>query len=367
MGWLSTILWIAIALFLLLLALFIRNSFFGYALERFDPGNVDSLRRLAAMKKFRLSPEQAQQIRAAGNPIAEAILWLSSLGYTEAGRRTMGLVFERPVRKLWPFGRQRFERVFLLYLPMPNVLIVDRLLRDCIAYIDQQSETRPAPHNHLFLITDMNHKDEVTSAASGVVNFLLKIDLGSLCPWLLDITFGRLFYPLDRSLIKPAQRRRQNSFRSSLLQWLTKADRVEQHPQSQFAAEPWAGEPVQPSVVMRAPVINGDMMSEEIDLQTIEGEVETAGETETTAETEGEAEAIEIDLQTAEKEKEIEVKEEEEVTVEAEAEIEAEAEAEEEKGAEIEAEGTPQSGRVTLTAEEETETENRNEAANSNH
>ena len=94
----------------------------------------------------------------------------------------MGLVFERPVRKLWPFGRQRFERVFLLYLPMPNVLIVDRLLRDCIAYIDQQSETRPAPHNHLFLITDMNHKDEVTSAASGVVNFLLKIDLGSLCP-----------------------------------------------------------------------------------------------------------------------------------------------------------------------------------------
>ncbi len=286
LGWLSTLLWIAIAFYLLTLALFIRNSFFGYALERFDPGNVDSLRRLAAMKKFRLSPEHSRQIRAAENPIAEAILWLSSLGYTEAGRRTMGLVFERPIRKLWPFGRQRFERVFLLYLPMPNVLIVDRLLRDCIAYIDQQSETRPAPHNHLFLITDMNQKDEVTSAASGVVNFLLKIDLGSLCPWLLDITFGRLFYPLDRSLIKLAQRRRQNSFRSSFLQWLTKADRVGQHPQSQFAAEAWIGEPVQPPVVRRASVINGDMVSEEADLPTAEEEIEMREEAEVTGEAE---------------------------------------------------------------------------------
>ncbi len=278
LGWLSTLLWIAIALYLLLVALFIRNSFFGYALERFDPGNVESLRRLAAMKKFQLSPEQAHQIRAAENPIAEAILWLSSLGYAEAGRRTMGLVFERPVLRLWPFGRQKFERVFLLYLPMPNVLIVDRLLRDCIAYIDQQSETRPAPHNHLFLITDMNQKDEVTSAASGVVNFLLKIELGSLCPWLLDITFGRLFYPLDRTLIKPAQRRRQNSLRSSFLQWLTKADRVEQHPQSLSAAEPLSGKQAQPPAAVRAPLINGEMVTADIDIDigllTAEGEAE---------------------------------------------------------------------------------------------
>lgn len=282
LGWLSTLLWIAIALYLLLFALFIRNSFFGYALERFDPGNVESLRRLAAMKKFHLSPEQAHQIRAAENPIAEAILWLSSLGYVEAGRRTMGLVFERPVRRLWPFGRQKFERVFLLYLPMPNVLIVDRLLRDCIAYIDQQSETRPAPHNHLFLITDMNQKDEVTSAASGVVNFLLKIELGSLCPWLLDITFGRLFYPLDRTLIKPAQRRRQNSLRSSFLQWLTKTDRMEQHPQSLSAAEPLSGKQAQPSAAVRAPLINGEMVTADIDIDllTAEGETEAADETE---------------------------------------------------------------------------------------
>ena len=104
---------------------------------------------------------------------------------------------------------------------MPNVLIVDRLLRECIAYINQRNEISLAPVNHLFIITDMAQTEEVISAASGVVNFRLKRDDGSLCPCLFDTNFCRLFYPLDRSLIKGSHRRRQNRFRKSFLKHLT--------------------------------------------------------------------------------------------------------------------------------------------------
>lgn len=237
-GWLTTLFWFTVAVYIVQLVLFIRSSFFGYVLERFDPGNVESLKRLADMKKFHLSPEQSLAAGEADNPVAAAIVWLESLGYIEAGRRTMGLVFERPAARILPWGKDKLDRVFLLYLPMPNVLIVDRLLRECIAYIGQQWETRPAPVNHLFLLTDMDNKDEVTSAASGVVNFLLKIDEGSLCPWLFDLAFGRLFYPLDRSLISGLHRRQQNKFRSSLLNWLAKASNVDRSAEIAFAPGP---------------------------------------------------------------------------------------------------------------------------------
>ena len=75
---------------------------------------------------------------------------------------------------------------------MPNVLIVDRLLRECIAYINQRNEISLAPVNHLLLLL-IWHRQKKLSAASGVVNFLLKIDDGSLCPWLFDTNFCRLF------------------------------------------------------------------------------------------------------------------------------------------------------------------------------
>ena len=96
-----------------------------------------------------------------------------------------------------------------------------RVLRASIAYINHIYEISLSPVNHLCIITDMAQTEEVVSAASGVVNFLLKIDDGSLCPWLFDTNFCRLFYPLDRSLIKGSHRRRQNRFRMSFLKHLT--------------------------------------------------------------------------------------------------------------------------------------------------
>ena len=221
LGWLKVLFWIAVTAFILLLMQVIQGSFFGHTMERFDPGNADSLKRLAGMRRFMLTGEQSQAVRDMENPLAELIDWLMSQGYEEAGRRTMGLVYEREVKQVFSFTRQKYERVFLIYQPMPNVLIVDRLLRECIAYIDQRNEISLAPVNHLFIITDMAQTEEVISAASGVVNFLLKIDDGSLCPWLLDTNFCRLFYPLDRSLIKGSHRRRQNRFRMSFLKHLT--------------------------------------------------------------------------------------------------------------------------------------------------
>ena len=179
------------------------------------------------MKRFLLTPAQNRAAKEMENPVYECINWLMSLGYEEAGRRTMGLVYEREKTLLPLQSSQKYERVFLIYQPMPNVLIVDRLLRECLAYIEQRKTSRPAAVNHLFLITDMDQYEEVTSAASGVVNFLLKIEGGSLCPWLLDISQGRLFYPLDRSLIKSSHRRRQNRLKKSFLSWLTGSKRRE--------------------------------------------------------------------------------------------------------------------------------------------
>ena len=300
--WLKVLFWGAFAAFILLLAQFIQGSFFGYTMERFDPGNVDSLKRLAGMKKFILTTEQSQAARDMENPLAELIYWLTTEGYEEAGRRTMGLVYERPVNSVFSFAGQKYERIFLIYLPMPNVLIVDRLLRESIAYIDHRNEINFAPINHLFIITDMMQPEEVTSAASGVVNFLLRIDEGSLCPWLLDTKYGRLFYPLDRSLIKRSHRRRQNRFRKSFLNWLT---RDAQEQDITISADDNNDLDIQPAeVTLRAPKISSaedipskGKVADEALVETTaeviaEPEAEVFGEPETEVVAEPEAEVV---------------------------------------------------------------------------
>ncbi|HZK28926.1 MAG TPA: hypothetical protein VFD19_01760, partial [Clostridia bacterium] len=60
MGWLKTVFIIAFSLYALMVLIFVRQVFSSVKLERFRPGNQESLNRLDRMRRFRLPDRFAQ-------------------------------------------------------------------------------------------------------------------------------------------------------------------------------------------------------------------------------------------------------------------------------------------------------------------
>lgn len=215
-SWLRFLLPLTLVLYLWLFSIVLRSLMANYFLKRYDPGDPESVRELAGIGKY--------QIRGKWPRAEEASVWVRRMLHLfhkdnarEVSRRSFGIVYERPATTPFQSLRGRAERLILLYRPILNVLIEDRLFGEASTYI-LNNKRNSVRRNCILLISDMDNDTEMLSSAAGVVNYLVKLDQGSiLYPFLLDLHHGRLFYPQDHSMMTWADNLYFNRMKSDIL------------------------------------------------------------------------------------------------------------------------------------------------------
>lgn len=197
---------IACVIYVILLVTSIRSLFSDYFLKRYDPADPESVRELAMIRRYRLGGNTARLKREPAELIKRLEAGLRRDKAREVSRRSFGIVFERPATTPFQSLRGRYERIILLYRPILNVLIADRLLSEAAEYI--YSKNKPnVRRNCILLMSDMENDTEMLSSAAGIVNYLSRVDNGKLLyPFLLDLNHDRLFYPQDHSMLSLADR-----------------------------------------------------------------------------------------------------------------------------------------------------------------
>jgi hypothetical protein len=201
-----------LVIYLLLLVLTVSHLFTTYDLERYDPGDPASLKRLLRRHRYRLTKRPLEGESMLLN--IERTLFADHYRL-EAESHQIGRIYLRRRAIPW-LGIASSDRVIILQHEPLNILLVDTLLQDCIHFLRSQTDS-PSRRNILILVTRMDDKIEVASAAAGVVNFLGKFQGGTLCPLLLAVSLHRLFYPADRTLQPRSHRLFQDRLRWRLL------------------------------------------------------------------------------------------------------------------------------------------------------
>lgn len=204
-GLVQTVMIAMIIIYALLVLITIRHVLTTYDLERYDPGNPASLKRLMRRHRFRI-PRASVHEEHLLVAIEQSLLDRNYRLETES--LEIGRIYRQRQRH-GIFRRRTFNRIILLQHEPLNVLVVDQLLRDCIRYIRKHKD-HPSRRNLLILVTRMTETQDAASAAAGIVNFLGKFKGGTLCPILLATRQHRLFYPADRTLLPRTHRIFQN-------------------------------------------------------------------------------------------------------------------------------------------------------------
>lgn len=198
--------------YLLLVLITVRHVLSTYDLERYDPGNPASLKRLMRRSRYKLSKKP---IPLDGLLVAFE-QQLHNMGFVlETESRIIGRVHCKIHPKIWLLD-QRIDRVMILNHDTLNVIMVDQVLQDCIRYVRSQVD-KPSQRNQLILATRMQNAAEAASAAAGVVNFLGKFKDGTLGVQMLVVFQHRLFYPADRTLQPRSHRWFQDTLHLRLL------------------------------------------------------------------------------------------------------------------------------------------------------
>lgn len=192
----------------------LRHILSTYTLERFDPGDPDSVKRLSHLSRFNYPAPGFAPAQMAPKLIKE--LYASGFKY-EAEHPVVGRVLTRVTPPLVPvLFRDRCERIFIVEKTPLNVFIVDFTIRDTLRFLEDQLK-QPSDHNLLIFITQEPQPIEAASAAAGVVNFLGKTDEGTLGALMFDCRNNRLYFPIDQTLIPFLKRRYFRKIRRQLL------------------------------------------------------------------------------------------------------------------------------------------------------
>jgi hypothetical protein len=199
-------------IYILLVVITIHHIFSTYDLERYDPGDPTSLKRLLRRHRFHLTRKSL-----GGESLLLAIEQSLFADHyrLEAESHLIGRIYRRHHTSWIPFFSY-YDRVFIMQHEPLNILLVDQLLQDCIHFLQGQKE-KPSRRNCLIMISRMEDPNDVASAAAGIVNFLGKFQGGTLCPFFLAINQHRLFFPADRTLMPRTHRLFQDRFRFRLL------------------------------------------------------------------------------------------------------------------------------------------------------
>lgn len=219
----TVLLWLVRSIWILYAVLFVitmSHVLSTYDLERYDPGNLNSLKRLMKRQRYRL---RRMEIPTESVLVAYEAVLLDKGYRLEADSHQIGRIYVRR-RFLAPILRIKYDRVILLQHEPLNVFMIDQLLQDSIRYIKNQIE-RQSKRNLLIIITRMQEIEEVASCGAGVVNFLGKFVGGTLGVILLATRHHRLFYPADRTVQPYIHRCYQNLHRFRLKHLITR----EQH------------------------------------------------------------------------------------------------------------------------------------------
>ena len=186
---------VLLIIYVLLAILTIRHALSTYDLERYDPGDPASLKRLMRRHRFRVKRQTLDE---------EQLLLMTEQSILDQGFRLeseshlIGRIYRRQ-NPAGLFHRGSSDRIILLQHEPLTVLVVDQLLQDIIRFV--RSSEQPSRRNLLILISRMAETQDAASAAAGIVNFLGKFKGGTLCPLLLATRQNRLFYPADRTLM----------------------------------------------------------------------------------------------------------------------------------------------------------------------
>ncbi|MDO5738145.1 MAG: hypothetical protein Q4P65_02710 [Eubacteriales bacterium] len=196
---------VLVLLFFFYLLVLVRSIFYRAWLRRFDPADPESLDGLASYRRYQLPDSLADALRQNSEDFLDRLnLYLRKRGFQSNVRRTFGQIYERKLLGLDLRLKPRHQRVMVLYRPLLNVIVVDQMLKEASEYIE--SNQSYAKMNQYIMLTDMQNDQEVLSAAAGIVNFLGKLKYSYLSPTLIDIREGRIFFPLDRSLLNWRQK-----------------------------------------------------------------------------------------------------------------------------------------------------------------
>jgi len=217
--WLLYVFLASLLVFALFAYVTLRHILSTYTLERFDPGNPESVKRLARMSRFNC-PVSGLEPQQMGSALIEH---LRSAGFSvEANHPVLGTVLIRSHPPLIPLlGRPRHDRIFLLEKSPLNVFIVDFTIRDALRYLVAQ-DAQSADRNLLLLLTQEPQLLEAASAAAGVVNFLGRTEDGTLGALLIDCVGHRLYYPIDQTLLPWFLRQYFRRLRQQLLAVVTR-------------------------------------------------------------------------------------------------------------------------------------------------
>lgn len=196
--WLLYVFLASLLVFALFTYVTLRHILSTYTLERFDPGNPESVKRLARMTRFNI-PAPSLEPEQTGAALLE---YLRSAGFSvEAHHPVLGTVLIRSHPPRIPLlSHPRHERIFLLEKSPLNVFIVDFTIRDTQRYLAAQA-VQPGDCSLLLFLTHEPQVLEAASAAAGVVNFLGRTEEGTLGALLFDCTNHRLYYPIDQTLL----------------------------------------------------------------------------------------------------------------------------------------------------------------------
>lgn len=196
---LSWLLAACLLIYLVLAIMTIRHISTTYVLERYNPGDPRSVRRL--MRKFRY------RLPAGWNGDGFTRHLTARLErdrfVQEGGDRQSGLVFARTGRLVWN-RKRRIDRVILIETALINIFRVDQMLKDCIFQLDRVE--RKSQRNALIIAVRMDQAADVASAAAGCVNFLGRFQSGSLFPVLIDLNRKRFYFPANRSAVQRTHR-----------------------------------------------------------------------------------------------------------------------------------------------------------------
>lgn len=206
-NFLRNIFYIALGIFAIMFLVFLRQVFSNHALERYDPGSPESLRRLSRLRRFRLPQRYRHLQKRWPEALNEIKSFFAAKHYNLVHSEHFDFIFERErfIASPWR-GRHYYKRSFVCYHPMLNVLIVDQKLKQAERWLDHYWGTAASEQNLLIFLTDMENFDEISSAGAGVVNFLGTMEHGSLYPVLIDLDGARYFFPVDVTMLKRRDR-----------------------------------------------------------------------------------------------------------------------------------------------------------------
>ncbi|NLM19686.1 MAG: hypothetical protein GX217_06650 [Clostridiaceae bacterium] len=198
----------------------INTMIADHVIHPYNPADPKSLAKLAKVEKYKLDTVLLSQIKRQGNIVQMITDWFDRQNYQQVAKHRLGLIFEKKTPFINHKFQSKYHRIFLLYRPILNVLIVDNILSETLRFIESENLKKPVSQNNLILITDMKNEEEILSAGAGIVNYVSTEQTSYLYPIFLDMSHAHLFYPQDISLF-PWYKRLARKFKIiSLKSWL---------------------------------------------------------------------------------------------------------------------------------------------------